>query len=72
MVAKLSDRIEGLPYNGVKVGDPVSLLENDVPYAKESQLVTDNLLINGALTFGSVVLLLQMQQALQWIAGTPL
>ena len=47
MVAKLSDRIEGLPYNGVKVGDPVSLLENDVPYAKESQLVNENLLING-------------------------
>ena len=47
MVAKLSDRIEGLPYNGVRVGDPVSLLENDVPYAKEGQLVNDNLIING-------------------------
>ena len=51
MVAKLSDRIEGLPYNGVRVGDPVSLLENDVPYAKEGQLVNENLLINGGFDF---------------------
>ena len=51
MVAKLSDRIEGLPYNGVRVGDPVSLLENDVPYATEGQLVNDNLLINSNFDF---------------------
>lgn|GEM_PF-5978049 len=51
MVAKLSDRITGLPYEAIEAGDPVSLLENDVPYAKESQLVNDNLLINGGFDF---------------------